>query len=150
MNYRFPKFVVGFITRDSVRAALKNGITAKQITHYLTMHAHPQTTSEKRSTVIPSTIIDQIFLWEQERNRLSFRDGVLYSQFNSQPDFEALRKYANVSSFLILTTKILLSYCFQDLGVIIFENPSKRLLVVTPTGHEEVKRYWRRYKKERD
>lgn len=98
LNYRFPKFIAGFITRDSVRAAFKNGITAKQITHYLTMHAHPQAMSEKRTTVIPSTIIDQIFLWEQERNRLSFNEGVLYSQFNSQPDFEVLRKYANVIS----------------------------------------------------
>lgn len=97
LNYRFPKFIAGFITRDSVRAAFKFGITAKQITHYLTMHAHPNMHLGKRSTVIPSTIIDQIFLWEQERNRLTFSEGVLYSQFNSQPDYELLRKYANVS-----------------------------------------------------
>ena len=97
LNYRFPKFIVGLITRDSVRTAFKNGITAKQITHYLSMHAHPNMYSEKRSTVIPSTIIDQIFLWEQERNRLTFCDGVLYSQFNSQTDYEALKKYAFVS-----------------------------------------------------
>ena len=38
----------------------------------------------------------------------------------------------------------------QDLGVIIFENPSRRLLVVTYAGHEEVKRFWRNHKKERD
>nr|XP_027205656.1 general transcription factor IIH subunit 4-like [Dermatophagoides pteronyssinus] len=132
LNYRFPKFIVGLITRDSVRTAFKNGITAKQITHYLSMHAHPNMYSEKRSTVIPSTIIDQIFLWEQERNRLTFCDGVLYSQFNSQTDYEALKKYA------------------FNLGVILFENSSRRLLVVTPTGHEEVKRFWKKHKKERD
>lgn len=100
LNYRFPKFVVGFITRDSVRTAFKNGITAKQITHYLTMHAHSKMTTSNRSTVIPSTIIDQIFLWEQERNRLSFTEGVLYSQFTSYPDYELLRKYAHVSLFI--------------------------------------------------
>ena len=100
LNYRFPKFIAGLITRDSVRVAFKNGITAKQITHYLTMHAHPHMYSGNRTTVIPSTIIDQIFLWEQERNRLTFREGVLYSQFNSQPDFEVLRKYANVSNIV--------------------------------------------------
>lgn len=132
LNYRFPKFIAGFITRESVRAAFKFGITAKQITHYLTMHAHPNMQIGGRATVIPSTIIDQIFLWEQERNRLTFNDGVLYSQFNSQPDYELLRKYAN------------------DLGVIIFENTSRRLLVVTTSGHEEVRRFWRRNKKERD
>lgn len=101
LNYRFPKFIAGFITRDSVRAAFKFGITAKQITHYLTMHAHPNMHLGKRSTVIPSTIIDQIFLWEQERNRLTFSEGVLYSQFNSQPDYELLRKYANVSALFL-------------------------------------------------
>lgn len=96
LNYRFPKFIAGFITRDSVRMAFKNGITAKQITHYLTMHAHPNMHLANRTTIIPSTIIDQIFLWEQERNRLTFQEGYLYSQFNSQPDYEALRKYAKV------------------------------------------------------
>lgn len=95
LNYKFPKFIVGFITRDSIRQAFKFGITAKQITHYLTMHAHPKTAT--RGTIIPATVIDQIFLWEQERNRLVFTEGVLYSQFNSQPDYEVLRKYANVS-----------------------------------------------------
>lgn len=100
--------MVGLITRDSVRTAFKNGITAKQITHYLSMHAHPHMYSEKRSTVIPGTIIDQIFLWEQERNRLTYCDGVLYSQFNSQTDYEALRKYAFVS--------------YQNLHIICFHN----------------------------
>ncbi|KAF7493684.1 General transcription factor IIH subunit 4 [Sarcoptes scabiei] len=132
LHYRFPKFLVGLITRDSVRAAFRNGITAKQITHYLSMHAHPQMFSDKRGTVIPSTIIDQIFLWEQERNRLTFCDGVLYSQFNSQTEYEALRKYA------------------FSLNVILFENPARRYIVVTPTGNDEVKRFWKKFKKERD
>lgn len=96
LHYRFPKFIVGLITRDSVRTAFKNGITAKQIVHYLSMHAHPHVQSNKRTSSIPNTIIDQIYLWEQERNRLTFSDGILYSQFNSQTDFETLRKYASV------------------------------------------------------
>ncbi|KAI2801660.1 General transcription factor IIH subunit 4 [Blomia tropicalis] len=54
LNYRFPKFIAGFITRDSVRMAFKNGITAKQITHYLTMHAHPNMHLANRTTIIPT------------------------------------------------------------------------------------------------
>ena len=33
--------------------------------------------------VIPPTVIDQIALWEAERNRFTFTDGVLYNQFLS-------------------------------------------------------------------
>ena len=46
---------------------------------------------------IPPTITDQIKLWELERDRFTFKDGVLYSQFLSQNDFELLRNYASVS-----------------------------------------------------
>ena len=101
LEYRFPNFIVGMITRDSVRLAFKNGITAKQITHYLTMHAHSQMMNRDRNTIIPATVIDQIFLWEQERNRLAFCEGVLYSQFNSFADFETMQKFAVVSFFIM-------------------------------------------------
>lgn len=39
--YRFPNLVVGVLTRDSVRQALRGGITADQIISYLEQHAHP-------------------------------------------------------------------------------------------------------------
>lgn len=42
LKCRFPNMVVGSLSRDSVRLALSNGITAQQIIHYLTMHTHPQ------------------------------------------------------------------------------------------------------------
>lgn len=38
---RFPNLVVGVLTRDSVRQALRGGITADQIVSYLEQHAHP-------------------------------------------------------------------------------------------------------------
>ncbi|KAH9639024.1 hypothetical protein HF086_003555 [Spodoptera exigua] len=42
-NYRvFPNLVVGVLTRESVRQALRGGITAEQIIHYLEQHSHPQ------------------------------------------------------------------------------------------------------------
>lgn len=39
--YRFPNLVVGVLTRDSVRQALRGGITADQIISYLRQHTHP-------------------------------------------------------------------------------------------------------------
>lgn len=74
------------------------------------MHAHPKMISVG-SSILPPTIVDQIYLWEQERNRFNFSEGVLYSQFMSQNDFETLRDYA------------------QDLGVLVWQNERKRTMV---------------------
>ncbi|NXS77940.1 TF2H4 factor, partial [Erpornis zantholeuca] len=124
--YRFPNLVVAQVTRDSVQAAIANGITAEQIIHFLRTRAHP--VMAKQTPVLPPTITDQIRLWELERDRLRFSDGVLYNQFLSQVDFEVLRDHA------------------RGLGVLVFENPARRLMVVTPGGHPDVKRFWKRQK----
>jgi transcription initiation factor TFIIH subunit 4 len=126
MLYRFPNMAAGIITRDSVREALSMGITADQIINYLRSHCHPEML-HKRPTIPPS-VTDQIRLWEMERDRFDFAEGVLYSQFLSQKDFELLRDYA------------------RDLSVLVWENPQKRYLVVTRNGHEEVRRFWKRHK----
>lgn len=126
MLYRFPTFSVGNLTRVSVRDALIRGITADQIISFLKTHAHPKMT--KNTPVIPSTVTDQIRLWELERDRFKFMEGVLYDQFLSQNDFELLRDYA------------------KDLGVLLWDNAIKRVMVVTKGGHDDVKRYWKRQK----
>lgn len=72
------------LTRDSVRQALRGGITAEQIIGYLKLHAHPQLLKDDDKNPLPPTVIDQVKLWELERNRLTYSDGVLYSQFLSQ------------------------------------------------------------------
>lgn len=84
MFFRFPNLVVGVITRDSVRQALRGGINADQIISYLTQHAHPQMCRAENKHPLPPTVVDQIKLWELERNRLTYTEGVLYSQFLSQ------------------------------------------------------------------
>ncbi|XP_068123436.1 general transcription factor IIH subunit 4 isoform X1 [Hyperolius riggenbachi] len=126
MLYRFPNLVVAQVTRESVQQAIGNGITADQIIHFLRTRAH--TVMLQQTPVLPPTITDQIRLWELERDRLRFSEGVLYNQFLSQVDFELLRNYA------------------QDLGVLVFENPARRVMVVTPAGHSDVKRFWKRQK----
>ena len=63
-------------------------------------------------------------LWEEERNRYTFTDGVLYNQFLSVPDFETVRSYA------------------EQMGVLIWSNTQKRTVVVTREGHDPVKKVW--------
>lgn len=126
MLYRFPNLVVAQVTRESVQQAIGNGITAEQIIHFLRTRANP--VMLQQNPVLPPTITDQVRLWELEKDRLRFSEGVLYNQFLSQVDFELLRNYA------------------RDLGVLVFENPARRVMVVTPGGHSDVKRFWKRQK----
>lgn len=126
MLYRFPNVVVAQVSRESVQQAIANGITAQQIIHFLRTRAHP--VMLKKTPVLPPTITDQIRLWELERDRLQFTEGVLYNQFLSQADFEVLRDRA------------------QGLGCLVWQDVAHRVMVVTPQGHSEVKRFWKRQK----
>ncbi|KAJ8300235.1 hypothetical protein KUTeg_021754 [Tegillarca granosa] len=125
-NYRVYAYTVGNISRISVRDALTRGISAEQIIKFLRSHAHPKMLN--KTPVIPPTVTDQIRLWELEYDRFRFNEGVLYSQFLSQTDFELLRDYA------------------RDLGVLIWDSPAKRVMVVSRGGHDDVKKFWKRQK----
>ncbi|KAF9978729.1 RNA polymerase II transcription factor B 52 kDa subunit [Actinomortierella ambigua] len=118
---RFPNMVTGVVTRDSIRQALSKGITADQIITYLTSHAHPQ--MKKNTPILPLTVVDQIRLWEIEKNRLRPTPGWLYSQFNRQADFDATLEYAS------------------ELGVVIWSNPKRRMVCITSQGHNSVGSY---------
>jgi len=122
--YRFPNLCVGVITRDSCRQAFRGGITASQIIRFLNMHVHPKSVASPGPPV-PPTVTDQIRLWEQERDRFVFTEGVLYNQFLSQADYDTVKNYAD------------------QLGVVVWCKDDKRTLVVTKDGHDDVKRYWR-------
>ncbi|XP_059607829.1 general transcription factor IIH subunit 4 [Phlebotomus argentipes] len=134
--YRFPNLTVGVLTRDSVRSALRGGITAEQIISYLEQHAHSAMLSAANANVgyrhrscLPPTIVDQIKLWENERNRFVYTEGVVYNQFLSQADFITLRDYA------------------QSISVLVWQNERTRTMVVTKSGHDDVKKFWKRYSK---
>ncbi|KAJ1672492.1 RNA polymerase II transcription factor B 52 kDa subunit, partial [Spiromyces aspiralis] len=88
MHSRFPNLITGRITRDSVRRAFNNGITAEQIIMYMMAHAHPQLRS--KTPVLPITVTDQIRLWEQEKERINMTPGFMYSSFNKMSDFETV------------------------------------------------------------
>lgn len=50
-----------------------------------------------------------------------------------------------VCLYSIHRTKIELFF-LQDLGVLLWDNAIKRVMVVTKGGHDDVKRYWKRQK----
>ncbi|KAJ2559346.1 RNA polymerase II transcription factor B 52 kDa subunit [Coemansia sp. RSA 1933] len=115
---RFPNFVTGALTRESIRSAISHGITADQIITFLTTNAHPQ--MHGKLPVLPITVTDQVRLWERERNRLHPVHAHFYKDFNNKSEFERVFRYA------------------QDIGVILWANTDKMQLVVTRTGHAKI------------
>ncbi|KAF8552043.1 transcription factor Tfb2 [Imleria badia] len=129
MKYRFPNLVVGMLTRESVRKALSNGISADQIISYLTTHAHPQMRKNAthvrhaQNPLLPVTVQDQIRLWELERNRVKSAEGFLYKDFASQADYEYVLSYA------------------KQIGVVLWENVVKRAFFGTMEGHANIRAF---------
>jgi len=121
LKARFANMVVGMITRDSIRSALNHGITADQIITYLRTHAHPE--MKKNMPILPLTVVDQIRLWEMERNRLKDEKGYLYHEFARAEDFQEVLNYA------------------KQYDVVLWSNVKKRILIVTMEGHHKVRAY---------
>jgi transcription initiation factor TFIIH subunit 4 len=124
LQYRFANMAVGLINRESIRHALLCGITADQIIHYLTTHVHPQ--MRNNSPTLPSTLCDQIKLWELERNRMQLTPAVMYDQFATQKQYEEIKDYAD------------------QLAVTIYSHPERRLLVVLASAHDQIRNFIKR------
>ncbi|GFF33707.1 RNA polymerase II transcription factor B subunit 2 [Aspergillus udagawae] len=124
LKYRFPNLITGKITRQSVRRAVEMGITADQIISYLSTHAHPQMRKHNASrstsnqagmpvSVLPPTVVDQIRLWQLERDRVKATHGFLFRDFNSLAEYEAPCRYA------------------EEIGVLVWKSDRKRMFFVT-------------------
>lgn len=118
---KLPSMIVGHLTRDAVRRALMNGITADQIIAYLNAHAHPR----MKRGIIPSNVSDEIRLWEAEQERVQFISGVLLSDFHSSASFERVLSFAN------------------GIGAVLWSNTSLFKLVVERENYESVKKFIR-------
>ncbi|KAK9455997.1 transcription factor Tfb2-domain-containing protein [Dipodascopsis uninucleata] len=118
LKARFSNMVAGQITRESVRIALSNGITADQIITYLSVHAHPQ--MRKLNPLLPPTVVDQIKLWQLEMERMKTMPGYLYSEFKNNYEYELIAGYA------------------RELGVIIWEKKNKGMFFVTNEGNQQI------------
>ncbi|OXV09031.1 hypothetical protein Egran_03207 [Elaphomyces granulatus] len=129
LKYRFPNLVTGKITRQSIRRAVEMGITADQIISYLSTHAHLQMRKHNaiKSTnnaagvppsILPPTVVDQIRLWQLERDRIKATPGFLFKDFVSLAEYEAPCRYA------------------EEIGVLVWKSDRKRMFFVT--RHEQV------------
>jgi len=76
--------------------------------------------------ILPLTVVDQIRLWEMERNRLKDEKGYLYHEFARAEDFQEVLNYA------------------RQFDVVIWSNVKKRMLIVTMEGHHKVRAYIKR------
>lgn len=134
-----PGLIYASLTQESVKAALAKGITADQIIAYLTIHAHPvmkrrlqtaaSTASEANvqaglgSNVLPHTVIDQLKLWERDRDRLKSLSGHLYQDFLQANDFEAFVGEA------------------KRINCLLYSHGVKRLAVISREGHVRMKEW---------
>ncbi|BCS30379.1 TFIIH/NER complex subunit TFB2 [Aspergillus puulaauensis] len=134
LKYRFPNLVTGKVTRQSIRRAIEMGITADQIVSYLATHAHPQMRKHNASrstsnqagippSVLPPTVVDQIRLWQLERDRVRATAGFLFKDFVSLAEYEAPCRYA------------------EEIGVLIWKSDRQRRFFVT--RHEQVAAFLR-------
>ncbi|ORY79854.1 transcription factor TFIIH complex subunit Tfb2 [Protomyces lactucae-debilis] len=129
LTMRFPNMVAGVLSRESIRRALDNGISADQVILYLQSHAHPQMRIKKPREppgLLPPTVVDQIRLWELEKNRLKATPGYLFRDFKTGVEFEEALQYA------------------RDIGVLVYEHPGRRMFFVGDGGQTAVAAYIRR------
>ncbi|KAL7746892.1 RNA polymerase II transcription factor B 52 kDa subunit [Sorochytrium milnesiophthora] len=124
---RFPNMVSGVLSRDSVMDALKCGITADQIIQYLNAHAHQQ--MRKKNPVLPLTVLDQIRLWEIERNRVLAQECTLYYDLRGR-EFDALLDHAT------------------KLDAVLWSDRASLRLVIKTEAHESVREFFMRKKEQ--
>jgi transcription initiation factor TFIIH subunit 4 len=128
LRSRHPNLITGKMTKASVQRAVKAGITAEQIIAYLTSHAHPQmrrhAAAEQRQAearnaangriipTLPATILDQIHLWQLERDRMTTTSGFLLKDFDKEREYAEVCKYAD------------------EIGVLVWKSDKKRCFFV--------------------
>ncbi|KAF1978319.1 RNA polymerase II transcription factor B subunit 2 [Bimuria novae-zelandiae CBS 107.79] len=110
MRTRFPNLVSGKITRKSIGKAISYGITSAQVIEYLETHAHPQ--MQKKKPFLPPTVMDQIRLWEYERERMETSQGFLMKGFGKVEDYKEYVQYA------------------KDTGVLVWQNDKLRMFFI--------------------
>ncbi|KAK5082062.1 RNA polymerase II transcription factor B 52 kDa subunit [Lithohypha guttulata] len=126
LRSRHPNMVTGKLTKQSVQKAIQQGITAEQLCAYLSSHAHPvmrrtaaaewarkqarriaaaddteANEEDDKFTVIPQTILDQIKLWQMERDRIMSTPGFYLHQFVSQAEYLDACRYADETGVLV-------------------------------------------------
>lgn len=129
LRSRHANLVTGKITKGSIQRAILRGITAEQIISYISSHAHPQMRKRAQAEqavlrarnveqgrtipVIPPTILDQIHLWEIERERMQATVGFMMKDFEKDDEYKAAVRYAN------------------EIGVLVWKSDRKKMFFVS-------------------
>ncbi|KAF4306407.1 Transcription factor Tfb2 [Botryosphaeria dothidea] len=119
LETRFPNLVSGKLTKESVQRAIGLGITADQIISYLDTYAHPQ--MQRKTPVLPPTVVDQIRLWQIEGDRMKSTEGFLFKDFRDWDEYQDLKKYAD------------------SIGVLVWSNDQRGLMFLTRV--EQISQY---------
>jgi len=117
-----------------VRAAFQYDITAEQIITFLEAHAHPY--MQRNIPVLPLTVVDQIRLWEIEKNRFSATPGLLYKEFAKQEDVDRAVVFAESIGVLLWRPRVSVAQVAPE-----ETRDAKKVIVVTESGHAEVKAF---------
>lgn len=123
---RLPNLLIGTITKESVRHALKNSITSNEIISYLETCAHPQLRT--RVPMLPRNVIEQIRLWEAERQRLKTEAVVMLQRFENLEEFKTVYNVA------------------KKVDGVRWFHEGKKMMAVTPSALEHI-RVWREHQK---
>lgn len=81
IEYIFPTFIVGNITRSSIRRALKKGASSQSILKFFSLHAN--NLMDYKSLFngivynIPENVAQQIIIWEEEKNAIISQKGII-------------------------------------------------------------------------
>ncbi|KAJ6595054.1 transcription factor Tfb2-domain-containing protein [Mycena vulgaris] len=116
LKYRFPNLVARSITRDSVKKALSNGISAEQLSNN---SCTP--TNEKEQSLVSRHIPRSDPVMGAEKNRLKSQEGYLHTAFTSPDDYELVLNYT------------------KQLDVLMWENAAKRYFFGSLDGHANIK-----------
>jgi transcription initiation factor TFIIH subunit 4 len=129
-----PGMTSGEITRDSVNAAFRLGITAEQLINYLRAHMHIQMSGGD----IPSAVTKQVEVWEKERKRVTFDSGMVYNTFSRLEQFEAMVHEAKRLELYVWATGITDDFTGNE------------ILCVEKDGHDQMKAFWKTIKHKTD
>lgn len=117
LNCFLPGLIIGNINEDTLNCAFNKGITANQITHYIKA-SHKIDENE-----VSSNVIEQIHIWESQRNRIQANEAYMFYNFLSLIDYQRV-----------------ISYCKEN-KMLIDNFDSKRLVFVKKKNVEKVKEY---------
>lgn len=134
IHIRMPNMVIGSITRDKAKTAFRVGINVAQIVDFLSSHAHEVLTTSLSSSdgkpqhklPIPSNVVDQLILWEQEDHRIRDVEAEVVSFDQNQVSLAAFHEYVNY---------------MKRLNACIWFSDTSLQLAVTPNGFESLKHF---------